>query len=345
MRIAVISHGASGGGSERVATLVANYLASKEHEVFFYAIHSDKREYFIDERVNYVYGDVPKANKLICFAKRTGNLRKFIKNENIDVMISFIYDEGLATYRNKDVKKIFSLRNDPNQIKGRKLKTVTKLYRDADYVVFQTNDARDFFDETISSHGVVIPNPIKADLPEWTNSGKKEIIAAGRLNAQKNFPMLIKAFAEFYKNHEDFYLTICGDGELKGELETLADSLGVKDSINFTGHVTDLHDRMKDAYMYVSSSDYEGISNSMLEAMAIGIPSICTDCPIGGAKMFIKNDVNGYLVPVGDSNEMAKALAYVADNHEKLDSVSAEARKIADELSIDKICSRWEALL
>ena len=66
--------------------------------------------------------------------------------------------------------------------------------------------------------------------------------------------------------------------------------------------------------MFVSSSDFEGLSNSMLEAMAMGIPTICTDCPCGGAKMVIENGINGLLTPVGDKDELSAAMQQVADN-------------------------------
>lgn len=346
MRIAVISHGASGGGSERVCTLIANNLVTKGYDVFFYAIHSDKREYYIDERVQYVYGDSKGAYKLIRFLKRTLKLRHFLKQNHIDAFISFIYDEGYAAFKNKKIKKIFSLRNDPNKIPQSRKKWLEKLYADADCVVFQTEDARNFFDRAISSHGVVIPNPIKDNLPTWdADKHKKVIIAAGRLSSQKNFSMLINAFAAFVNTHQDYELVICGDGPLLEELKELANKLGVSSKVEFPGHVTNIHDRMANAAIYVSSSDFEGLSNSMLEALAIGIPSICTDCPIGGARAFIKDGENGYLVPVGNANVLSERLSMIADNKMLGEKFSKESRKIKNELSTDSICNEWEKVL
>lgn len=346
MRIAVLSHGASGGGSERVCTLIANSLAEKGHDVFFYALHSDKREYFIDERVHYLYGDGGGTNKALRFVKRTIKLRRFLKKNRIEAFISFIYEEGIAVYKSKKIKKIYSLRNDPNQISDSRRGLIERLYSDADYVVFQTEDARSYFEEKISSHGVVIPNPIKENLPDWDeNNHEKVIIAAGRLTGQKNFPMLIKAFADFYKNHSDYKLVICGEGKLLDELKEMATSLGIEQSVEFPGHVTDIHQRMAKAAIYVSSSDFEGLSNSMLEALAIGIPSVCTDCPIGGARAWIKDGVNGYLVPVNDYVALSEKLTQISDNEQLGKDFSAESRKIRDELSTSTICNRWEEVL
>ncbi len=346
MRIAVLSHGASGGGSERVCTLIANSLVEKGYEVFFYAIHSDKREYYIDERVHYVYGDCQGSKAAIRFLKRTLKLRHFLKKERIDAFISFIYDEGYAMYKSRRVKKIFSLRNDPNRIQKSKKKFIERMYADADKVVFQTEDAKNFFDNSISSHGVVIPNPIKDNLPKWDIDGhKKEIIAAGRLTSQKNFPMLLKAFASFGVNHPDYDLVVCGEGELLGQLEKLAKDLGISEKVHFPGHVEDLHDRMVKSAIYVSSSDYEGLSNSMLEALAIGIPTICTDCPIGGAKSYIDDGINGFLVPVNDSESLSKKLSVLADDMDLCKSFSEKSQSIREELSTSTICNRWEEVL
>ncbi|MBO7387139.1 MAG: glycosyltransferase, partial [Lachnospiraceae bacterium] len=301
MKIAIISHGASGGGSERVATILANYFVSKNHDVFFYAIHSDGREYHLDDRIHYEFCEGGKIRGLKGMINRTFALRRFVKRNKIDTLISFIYEEGISVCGLKSVNRIFSLRNDPNQISGFKAKLISHIYEKANSVVFQTEDARAFFGEKIRNHGAVIPNPIKSGLPFWdVNDHNKELIAAGRLSNQKNFKMLINSFAYFSEKHPDYRLTICGEGGLKDSLVAQATELGVADKIAFPGHVTDIHDRMTKAGIYVSSSDFEGISNSMLEAMAVGIPVVCTDCPVGGARMFINDGVNGYLVPVGD---------------------------------------------
>ncbi len=346
MKIAIISHGASGGGSERVATILANYFVSKNHDVFFYAIHSDGREYYLDDRIHYEFCEGGRIHGLSGMVKRTIALRKYIKKNKIDTLISFIYEEGISVCGIKSVKRIFSLRNDPGQISSFKAKFIGHIYKKASCVVFQTEDAKAFFGKEIQSHGTVIPNPLKSGLPTWDEDNhKKEIIAAGRLSGQKNFKMLINAFASFSRKFPDYTLTICGDGNLKEELLNQASSLGVADKIAFPGHVTDIHDRMTKAGIYVSSSDFEGLSNSMLEAMAIGIPVVCTDCPVGGARMFIKDGVNGFLVPVGDSSAMADKLERLAQDDRLQKTFSVNARELKEELDVSRICEKWERLI
>ena len=83
----------------------------------------------------------------------------------------------------------------------------------------------------------------------------------------------------------------------------------------------------------------------MLEAMAIGLPTICTVCPAGGARAIIKDHENGILVPVNDVQAMADAMKEVADNPELAEKLSINGTKIREDLSVDKIVNRWMELI
>ena len=162
-----------------------------------------------------------------------------------------------------------------------------------------------------------------------------------RLSPQKNLFMLIDAFYLFHKEYDDYVLTIYGRGELKDKLIKYIDKLGLQNSVFIKDFDLDIHNKIKDCAMFVSSSDFEGISNSMLEALAIGLPTICTDCPAGGAKMYIDSYKNGILVPVRDTNALYKAMKYIVENPEKADNMSKNAVLIKEVLMPNKIYSRW----
>lgn len=347
--IMMVSHSAGGGGAERVATLVANSLSENpENNVTFYAIHSDNREYYLSEQVKYHYCEVKGFNKQINQIKRGWKLKKYIKANNIDTVIMFCYLEGLFLAGNKSVKKIYSLRNDPSTFynKGLMKKLFFKIYKDADKIVFQTPDARDYFPEEIREHGVIIPNPIKQGLPEWDSvCHSNEVIAVCRLSKQKNLNMLLDAFSLVRKERTDHTLAIYGRGPLEDELKEYAKSLGLDDSVAFRGFATNVHEIMQRSAIYVSSSDYEGISNSMLEALAIGVPSVCTDCPVGGARMFIEDGKSGYLAEVGNAKDMAEKMLNLLNDVEKQTLFSKESRKIREELSPEKIYGMWNKVV
>jgi glycosyltransferase involved in cell wall biosynthesis len=344
MNIAIISHSAGGGGAERVAVNLANHLLN-ENEVFFCAVHSDRREYYLDPKVQYDYIGTERSG----FRGQLSiaiNLRKYIKKNNIEVMISLdISVEGIFLIGNKKLFKIYSLRNDPTKVFNSGLKKILSnlVYWDADKIVFQTPDARDYFCQKIREHGVLIPNPVKSGLPYWNEENhRKEVVAACRMAKQKNLFMLLDAYRIVWEKRQ---LSIYGEGELKEALVRYAEQLGISEAVKFHGFSSEIHKIMAESAIYVSSSDYEGISNSMLEALAIGIPAICTDCPVGGARMYIRDGENGYLVPVGDADVMADRMLALMEDKKLGESFSKESVKIREELTDDRIFGMWKALL
>ena len=124
----------------------------------------------------------------------------------------------------------------------------------------------------------------------------------------------------------------------------MAEELGMRRRVMFRGFSSHVLADIRTAAMYVLSSDYEGISNSMLEAMALGLPVIATDCPIGGSRMYIRDGVNGLLVPVGDEEALARAMERLADEPAFGESLGREAVKLRGELTTAKIADKFLAL-
>jgi glycosyltransferase involved in cell wall biosynthesis len=217
----------------------------------------------------------------------------------------------------------------------------SKAYR----VVFQTDDAQRCYKDEIQKKSVIISNPIKENLPEpFSGERDNRIVAFSRLNQQKNIPMMLRVFKEFHKKNDKYVLEIFGRGECEEELKQYAKEIGISDHVVFKGFEKDIHHKIRSAAMFISTSDYEGISNSMLEALALGLPCICTDCPAGGARMAIRSGHNGFLIPVRDEEAMVKSMEYIVNNPVEIEKVSKRAAEIRNELSIDKICNRWESV-
>ena len=134
------------------------------------------------------------------------------------------------------------------------------------------------------------------------------------------------------------------EGYVDSVKETIS-HLNCRERIHILPAQNDIHNLIKDYAMFVSSSDFEGMSNSMLEAMAIGLPTICTDCPAGGARAVIKDHENGVLVPVNDVQAMADAMKEVAGNPELAEKLSINGSKIREDLSVDKIVNQWMEII
>ena len=198
----------------------------------------------------------------------------------------------------------------------------------------------------IHKKSVVIPNPVNKNLPEPYHGKKdKKIVAIGRLSNQKNFPMLINSFAEFHKENNDYVLEIYGEGSLLSELKDLVKKHELEKHIFFKVYIEDITTAIKKAEMYISTSNYEGISNAMIEALAMGIPSICTNCPVGGASMMIKNNINGILIPVKDEKALVESMNKISKDLEFANKLSNNGCLVREEYSIEKIAKKWQKII
>ena len=283
-------------------------------------------------------------------------LRKKLQDNPEATVISFLQPTipiTLFAAKGLPNKIIISERGDPKrQMKKRYgYNFAEKYYQRADRVVFQTNDAKAAYPENIAARGVVISNPVKNGLPEpYFGERNKNITTFCRISRQKNLLLLIKAFAELFNDNKEYKLRIIGDTQNADDEAILIQvkeeiaKLGISNYVGFEPFSNNVHDLIIKDTMYINSSDYEGMSNAMLEAMAIGMPVICTDCPIGGANAVIKNGENGILTEVGNVREMYEAMKKIAADKAFADKISHNAAKIRNELSLEKTAQKWMEL-
>ncbi len=284
-------------------------------------------------------------------------LREKLKNEPETKVISFLQPSvpiTLLASKGLPNKVVISERGDAKRLLKKRYgyNFIKKYYQRADTVVFQTNDAKSAYPDNISEKGTVIFNPINDKLPEpYHGERGKYVTTFCRVSRQKNLPVLVEAFAEFHKEFTDYRLKIIGepqnddDRASLNETKSLADKLGITEYIDFIPFSAQVHELVIRDAMYVNSSDYEGMSNAMLEAMAIGMPVICTDCPIGGANAIINNNENGILTEVGNAKEICEAMKKIACNKAFADNLSKNAAQIRNNLSLENTAKKWMELL
>lgn len=349
MRIAFVLERLGNGGAERVTSALANELSkNQEFEIHVFTCVKEVKEYKLSNNVKRHNMESNHKGRIITLVNKCNYLRKDIQKIQPDVVIS------LATPKTTILlsmlhffRKFFfivSERNDPNQYpKAAILKKLRNFaYRVSDGVVFQTFDAKKYFSEKIQIKSTVIPNPISADLPKrWTEDRRKVIVNFCRLEPQKNIEMLLNAFANVSNDLNEYQLYIYGEGPSKSHLEAVCKKLNLEEKVKFMNFSTQIHLDIIDASLFVSSSNYEGMSNSMLEAIAIGVPTICTNCPIGGARMIIKQNVNGILVPVGDVDQLALEIKRVLLDTNLSHQLSINGVKLRDDLSISLVSQKW----
>lgn len=342
------------GGAERVASIWANQLSQNSYDTYILVYGRCENEYPINTAVN-VVAVCPKYTEFqsLNYFERLKRMRALIKQIDPDVVISFLPRMQIwmmaATFGRK-LRRIETIRINPwflsEAIKIPIIKFLWKaVYYRADSVIFQTAEQGEFFSKKVQKKGVVIPNPIsdkcknnpKTDYSEKT----RKFIAAGRITEQKNYPVMIEAFAEARKTHTDISLDIygAGDNDYVAKIQNIIDQSGLSESVRLMGRTTDMISALQGADAFLMTSDYEGMPNSLLEAMVAGLPCISTDCRTGPKDM-IDDGENGFLVKTGDSGSIASAICRVADM-EKSEAIkigSAAREKILD------ICSEEQSL-
>ena len=341
------------GGAERVIANLSNEFVSYGWEINILTIYGSKQDYELDRRV--------KIRNIICKCpirvlrpfERIATIRRYIKKEELDVVVSFLADVNIHVILSMlGVKKklVVSERNDPQRDPKQKWMRWLRdrLYNRVDGIVFQTRDAQTYFDKFLKQ-GIktkIIPNPIKNKLPVYNkNTDSNEFITACRLNTQKNLPLMMDAFKILVDKGLDVRLNIYGEGPERKNLEDYIKSLNLEKRVFLCGFTNKIHDKMKNAACFVISSDYEGISNSMLEALAIGIPVVATDCPVGGARMYITDDVSGRLVPCGDVVALADAMYMAVYERRRAIAWGEKAYNIRNVLTSSEISSLWQTYL
>lgn len=336
-----------GGGAERVISVLANEFVNRHIDVKILMTAGDDMAYKLDDRIEVIQIGGRTGGSPWKRAERIVRMRK-VFNQNRDyILAAFEPTTAFFTCLAKvglGMKLISSERNDPETFPNKKIREQAFLH--SDKVVFQTEAAMQYFQAKIQKKGVVIANPITENLPEiYSGQRKHTIIAAGRLEEQKNHVSLFYAFQKFLLKYPDYVLHLYGEGSLEQELKHLAIKLEISDHIVFEGFHREILNEIKDAGMYVLSSNYEGISNSLLEAMGMGMPVISTDCPCGGSRMCIQDGVNGLLVPVGNSNALCSAMERMADSEELAAQMGKEASKVRVRFSLQSILREWLDLL
>ncbi len=342
-KLAIIVDSLVRGGAERVSIYLASYFKCHGWDCDIITFVKRNNEYELPKNIKR-YVACENGTNIVCRIKK---LREKINESNPD--IGLIMGTPLCTYAIPALSRlkipfVVSERNAPAFFAGNKLniKIARLMMKKADGFVFQTNDSKNFYDKILGGRGVVIPNPLNKNISEaYLGTRNKSISAVGRLIKQKNHKLLLSAFTEIHKSYSDYFLDIYGEGTLEFELKKMCIELNISEFVRFHGNVTDVTERIKKSAMFVMSSDFEGMPNALIEAMAVGLPCISTDCPCGGPRDLIENNVNGLLVKVNNINEMLSAIKYYIENPEAAEAHGKKAVEIRQKLDSELIGAKW----
>lgn len=332
-----------GGGTERVVALLANEFCKRKISTAILLFAGHDTDYRLEDNVEVVCLSEASGGKISTIVERIRKMRKYYKeNRNCQIWsfcVMGAFFSVLAAWGQKHYFLI-SERTDPDRDEHKRLRNFA--YRFADVIVCQTKESIGRFPKDIAQKSIVLPNPVDiGDLEPYDGEREKRVVAVGRLQYPKNHQLLLRAFAKFAEEYPDYILELYGKGKDEADLRELAGQLGMKEKVVFRGFTNRVKEEINSAAMYVLSSDYEGVSNSMLEAMALGIPVIATDCPTFGCRMYIEDGINGMLVPVGEVETLTAAMKKIAADKEFARKLSLEGRKLRDRNHISEVAGRF----
>ena len=336
------------GGAERVVSVLTDELSEADYRVFILTMTKEKQVYNINENVEIVAPHKNYNAGILGKLQRVKIIRDEIIKHKIDVVVAFSHYNAMfsviASY-GLPVRIIGSERNDPAQLKNRKILNSTRniLYKKLDCLVCQTDEAKAYFPNKIQEKTTIILNPISASIIDpYCGEKEKKIVTFCRLEPQKNLRMLIDAFEMLYEEYPDYELNIYGEGSERENLLNYIVSKGLVNVNSMKPFCQDVHQKVMKATIFALPSNYEGLSNSMIEAMALGIPTVVTDCPCGGARMVIENNKNGIMVAVDDPKAMYEAFKKIIVSPKFAKELSNNGVKIRDKLNCKKIAKQWK---
>lgn len=352
-KILIMISALGGGGAERVAVLLANRLSEK-HEVYLLPFSKCSRPYPVSRNVrllDYALFDLREkkgplrqtARKLISAVWIFGRLSRFRTGKQPDATLSLLLGPNLFNILAPGHgRKVLSERNNPKK-KGRGRLTVSRIaYRFGDAVVFQTEAIRSMFPKSVQAKGVLLPNPVETECMALDRR-KHRIVSAGRLVRQKNHALLLRAFSSFHRIHPEYELTIYGDGDLEKPLRAMIDELELTESVRLIPNSAHIHREIADAEFFVLSSDFEGLPNSLLEAMMMGIPCISTRYP--GSEELLRDRETALLVPVGDTDALSGAMTRFAEDPLLRETVSKNGKLFAETYRAETVLPLWEKVI
>lgn len=349
-RLCIILGGQKFGGAERVACILANHYNALGWDVDVIALLKGDCEFQLDNGISFTRLGSSDRSRLATLPVWLKYIAAYTRKKRPDIILSFSVRINCITLASRifagshDSKLVISERNDPkHDTRTLPVKLLTYfLYPFTDGIVFQTGYARDCFPKMIARKGCVIGNPVIDGLPKAVCSSDR-IVTMGKLEKQKNHALLIDAYSRISDKYPETTLHIYGEGELRADTEKMITEKGMNERVIIEGWKKNVHDEISDARLFVLSSDYEGLSNALLEASTMGLPCVTTKC--AGAEETILDNETGIICDTGDVEALSNALDRMLSDRKRSEEMGRRGAEHCKRFAADIILGEWDKAL
>ncbi|WMD20103.1 glycosyltransferase family 4 protein [Achromobacter seleniivolatilans] len=361
-RVLLFIHSLHGGGAERVAADLSAHWAGMGRDVMVvtqasaegdvYALHPNVRR-----EVLHTAGEGGGLRGIWSNVQRVRALRRVVKAFRPDIVLGMMTTASVLSVlacTGLSCRVIATEHTHPpsQTLSGlwQRLRRLT--YPRAARVVALTRGTADWIEQHVpGSRLAVIPNPVHWPLPRAepiltpvSGDGRKRLLAVGRLHADKGFDLLIQAYALLAESHPGWDLVILGEGNERAALEAQVEQAGLASRISMPGRAGNVGDWYQSADLYVLTSRFEGLSNTLLESMASGLAAVSFDCDTGPREI-VREGIDGVLVrPNGDVSALSKAMAAVMENDSGRQRMAQAATDVRDRFSAARVLQKWQEL-
>lgn len=333
---------------------LADYFQKEGYRVVMVTQYRFEEEYDLPAGIGRILSDIGEEevtkSRIRNFLRRLNKLHAIWKAEKPNLVLSCIGKNNfmaVVSTMGTGTKAVVSVVGEAaEEYPTKRMRFLANhLFPRAAGVILQTERSRAFFRKRVGAKAVVLPNSLNPAFirPRFEGEREKEIVSVGRMDANKNHEMQLRAFAALPPAFSEYGLTIYGDGELRSSIEALAEKLGVGERVRLPGVVPDIADRIGRASLFLLTSYSEGVSNALIEALALGLPVIATDVPSGGTEELMTDGGNGLIIPAGDQEALEKAMEKMLGDPVYADRLGREAAKIQEKLAPERVNGLWKA--
>ncbi|MEL6105342.1 MAG: glycosyltransferase family 4 protein [Planctomycetota bacterium] len=356
LSIACLIHSLNGGGAERVMAGLVSRLAGRGHRVTLITFsHPDTDRYPVDESVERVtlgLTDAPASPlfRLAGVFRRHAAIRNAVQSVTPQVLLSFCDRNNidvLSALRKGSLPVIVCERSDPAKLSLGWIRNRIRrqAYPRAAAVVALTESAARHLSEFCNNVQVI---PSAVDTPPISSARdsaaeNKLIVGVGRLEYEKGFDRLIEAFAAATLHHPSWRLALYGEGSQRADLQQQIAELGLHGRVEMHGWVRPLWESLAQATIFCLPSRYEGFPSALLEAMAVGVPSISVDCE-SGPRAIVRTGENGLLVDPSIEGLSEGIRRWIEDPNER-ERIGLVGSGVIEEFGWERMVDAYETLV